>query len=255
VRLLASVLLVIGLILTGCASATEEPPPEPQALIAESAEKIRETQTFRMEVERTGAEYYVDTGLGSISFRRALAQYVAPDVIQATVRVTGVGLTADVDIFSRGDDQWYRNSILTANQWYNALFAPGFNPRTLIAEDTGFQSALASLIDLEFVGREELEDGTPVYHIKATANGPDVEALLVGLVEAEGEVLVDVFIDRETLYPVRFVIVQPETVSETEPEPTTWTIDVYDINEEPELDDPETAANTVEATAEATPES
>lgn len=246
-RLAVRFVFLFALFLVGCTSATEEPPPDPKNLITESAAKIRETEAFRMEVERTGAEYYVETGLGNIAFRRAIAQYVAPDVIQATVRVTGVGLTADVDIFSRGDDQWYRNSILTANTWYNALFAPGFNPRTLISEETGFQAALTSLIDLEFVGREELEDGTPVYHLKATANGPDVEALLVGLVEAEGEVLVDVFINRENLYPARFIIVQPETISETEPEPTTWTIDVYDIDQEPILDDPETAAASTEA--------
>ena len=125
-------------------------------------------------------------------------------------------------------------------------FAPGFNPRTLIAEDTGFHAALTALIDLQYIGKEELEDGTPVYHLKATANGPDVSSLMVGLVQAAGNVLVDVYINRDTLYPVRFIIIEPETVTEEEPEPTTWTIDVYDINAAPELDDPEV---TAEATA------
>jgi hypothetical protein len=40
------------------------------------------------------------------------------------------------------------------------------------------------------------------------------------------------------LLPVRFVIVQPDTASEGEPTPTTWTVDVYDVNSEPELDAP-----------------
>ena len=53
-------------------------------------------------------------------------------------------------------------------------FAPGFNPESLIAEDTGIEAALKSLIDLSYVGETQLENGADVYHLAATANGPDV---------------------------------------------------------------------------------
>jgi hypothetical protein len=227
------------LLLAACTGAATEEPVDPIDLVTTASVNIRESESFRMSVERTGAAYMVDTGLGMVDFRRAVAQYVAPNVIQATVRLIASGLPADVDIFSRGDDQWYRHTILTANRWFNAPFAEGFNPETLISEDTGFQTALNSLIDLSYEGLQTLEDGTPVYHLKGTADGKDITALLANLVEATGEVLVDVFIDQKLMIPVRFVIVQPDTVSESEPEPTTWTVDVYDINAEPEIDAPD----------------
>lgn len=227
------------LLLAACAGAPADEPVDPIELVTEASENIRESETFRMSVERTGASYFVDTGLGQVDFRRAVAQYVAPNVIQATVRLIAAGLPADVDVFSRGENQWYRHTILTANMWFNAPFAEGFNPETLISEDTGFQTALNSLINLSYEGAKTLEDGTPVYHLKGTADGKDITALLANLVEATGEVLVDVFIDQNLMIPVRFVIVQPETITETQPDPTTWTVDVYDINAEPVLDAPD----------------
>jgi hypothetical protein len=232
-------LIVMILIVVGCTGApAEEATPDPIELVTEAAENIRETDTFRMSVERRGASYFVPTDLGNVDFRRAVAQYVAPNILQATVRLIAAGLPADVDIFSRGDDQWYRHAILTANVWFNAPFAVGFNPETLIAEDTGFQTALNSLIDLTYEGIKSLEDAAVVHHISGTARGEDISALMANLVVATGEVTVDVFIDQRLMIPVRFVIVQPNTVTEDEPEPTTWIVDVYDINSEPELDEP-----------------
>ncbi|MBZ0287984.1 MAG: LppX_LprAFG lipoprotein, partial [Anaerolineae bacterium] len=195
--------------------------------------------------------YPVSTDFGAdVFFRQAKAQYVAPDTMQGSVRLVVAGIPADVDIFARGDVQWYRNAILTANRWFNQPFAPGFNPKTLIADDTGFQAALNSVIDLSYNGEASLEDSTPVYHLRGTADGADIAALLAGMIAVEGNAEVDVFIHREQRIPVRFIIRLPQTVTEAEPEPTTWTVDVYDINAEPELDEPDLVA-TAEATSEA----
>lgn len=238
------VLIVLLLLLvTACATnEATETPPDPIKLITEASDNIRASKTFRMDVERTGASYFVETDLGNVDFKRAIAQYVAPNILQASVRVIAAGLPADVDIFSYGDKQWFRNAILTANKWFNAPFAVGFNPENLIAKDTGFQMALHSLINLAYKGHEQLEDGTPVYHLSGTAHGEDIAALLANLVEATGEVLVDVFIDQNQLIPVRFVIVQPNTATKAEPEPTTWTVDVYDVNAAPQIDGPDTTS-------------
>ena len=225
-------------IVAGCTPAPEPTaPPDPTALVTEAAINIRGSETFRMQVERTGAPYFVQTDLGNVAFRRAVAQYIAPAIMQASVRLVAAGLTADVDIFSRGDDQWYRHTLLTGNRWFNAPFAEGFNPQTLISEDAGFQAALGSLIDLRYIGAESLEDGTPVHHLAGEADGADVSALMVGMIEARGDVTVQVFIDRDRLIPVRFIIVQPETISPDEPVPTTWTVDIFDVNAEATLQD------------------
>lgn len=192
-----------------------------------------------MTVERTGAPYEVNTGLGWVAFRRASAQYVAPDTLQATVSLSAAGITAEVDIFARGENQWFRNVVLTGGSWLNAPFAEGFNPQVLIAEETGFEAALAAVRELTYVGAAALEDGTPVHHISGVAEGHDISALLAGLIEASGPTQVDVYIHRESGLPARFVIVQPETATEQFPTPTTWTVDVYDYDAPARLDDPE----------------
>ncbi len=221
----------------GGAPATETP-PDPAALVAQAAAGIRASQSFRMAVERTGAPYDVDTGLGRVTFRRATAQYAAPDTLQATVSLIAAGLTADVDIFARGEDQWFRNTILTGGAWLNTPFAVGFNPQVLIAEQAGFQAALDSVHELAYMGAETLEDGTPVYRISGVADGRDISALLAGLIEASGPTLVDVFIHRDTGLPARFVIVQSDTATEQSPTPTTWTVDIYDYDAPVHLDAP-----------------
>jgi hypothetical protein len=192
-----------------------------------------------MSVELAGADYFIETDFGEVAFRRAVAQYVAPDMMQATVRVLLGSVPLDVDVFSRGENQWFRAGVWTAGEWVNATFAPGFNPEALIAQESGFQAAINALIDLQMAGPEELEDGTPVHHLRAVADGEDVSALMVGLIYATGSVNVDVYIHRNEVYPVRFVIVQPDTATEEQPDPTTWTVDVYDLNAEAEIDDPE----------------
>ncbi len=224
----------------GCSAApATEIPPDPVALVAQAAANIRASDRFRMTVERTGAPYEVDTGLGRVTFRRASAQYVAPDTLQATVSLTAAGLTAEVDIFARGENQWFRNVILTGGSWLNAPFAEGFNPQVLIAEETGFEAALAAVRELTYAGPAALEDGTPVHRISGVAEGHDISALLAGLIEASGPTQVEVYIHRETGLPARFVIVQPETASEQFPTPTTWTVDIYDYGAPVRLDDPE----------------
>jgi len=239
VRYLPIVCMLLALA-AGCGAApATEIPPDPVTLVAQAAANIRASDRFRMTVERTGAPYEVDTGLGRVTFRRASAQYVAPDTLQATVSLTAAGLTAEVDIFARGENQWFRNVILTGGSWLNAPFAEGFNPQVLIAEETGFEAALAAVRELTYAGPAALEDGTPVHRISGVAEGHDISALLAGLIEASGPTQVEVYIHRETGLPARFVIVQPETASEQFPTPTTWTVDIYDYGAPARLDDPE----------------
>lgn len=232
------VFLLAALALAGCSGdAATPPPPDPTELITQAADNIRSVDTFRMEVIASGAPYIINTDLGQVAFRRAVAQYVAPDNLQAEVRLIAAGLPADVEIFAQGEQQWYRNSILTANRWVNAPFAPGFNPALLIAEDTGFEVALNALIDLQYVGETDLDGVIPVYHLRGTARGEDIVALLAGLIDEMGMVEVDVYIEREQRVPARFIIVDLDTEAE-ETEPTTFTVDIYDVNAPPELDLP-----------------
>lgn len=246
-RILISLCLAL-LFTAGCggSSSSSQPTPEPLSLLTEAANNIRVRNTFRLYVEQTGATYEIPIILiqgqppVNVEFRFANAQYVAPDTLQATARVVvplvGQQIAQDFDIYSEGATQWYR-ALGTA--WLKGDFAPGFNPATLIAEDSGFQAALTALTNLEYIGEETLDDGSPVYHLRGIADGSAVTALVVGLIQTTGDLPVDVFIHRETRLPSRLILTQPETGTEESPEPTTWTIDVYDIDAEPELTPPD----------------
>lgn len=241
-------LLLAAIGLAGCAGGeTTTPTLEPRTLLTDAATKIRASDTFRLYVLQEGAPYdfliAVDenaTEAMTVQFRLAEGQYVAPDELQATasVRVGGLGATIEIEIYADGEDQWFRVPTL-AIPWQNRPFAPGFDPIALIGEDTGFEAALSSLVELEFVGNVSLEDGQPVYHLRGIADGAKVGALVVGLLDIQGSVPVDVYINRDNMLPVRLVVTQPETASERYPDPTRWIIDVFDINADPALQPPQ----------------
>ncbi|MBI1256206.1 MAG: hypothetical protein GC204_01925 [Chloroflexi bacterium] len=256
-RFFSILLVALSIALLGAcspASSPTEAPPDALALINEAANNIRSAKTFRISVAQTGPNYKIVTSYATVFFRSAKAQYVSPGVMEATIRVIAGAIPIQVDVFSQGPDQWYR-AIWTGNHWVNQMFAEGFNPETLIAEKTGFESAVKAMIDLKYVNQEQLESGVQTDHLVATANGPDVAALLGGLIEPVGIVNVDTYIDRETKYPARFIItehdspfaVTPEAGQEAEP--VVWTIDIYDIDAAPDISTPEAYTPTVEATS------
>lgn len=243
----ALVVLVAALLLAACSGGTPtETPVDPIALVTAAADKIRSVSTFSLTVDQTGPDYYIYTSYARAVFKSARGQYVAPDEMQASVRVSALGVPVDVDVYAKADDQWYR-AIWTGNNWLHEPFQEGFNPETLIAEDSGFQSALNSLIDIKYSGVMELESGVSADRLDATANGPDVAALLGGLIEPVGTVEVEAYIARDSGYPARFVIREFDSPYVATPlpgqtnDPVTWTIDLYDFNGAPQLDRPEGA--------------
>ena len=229
-------LLLLTLAACGGAADVTPTPADPLALVTEAATAIRAADTFRMIVDQTGPPYLIDTDFGSVTFRRADARYAAPGALQASLAVLAFGARLDVDVFAQGADQWFRAPLWTGNQWLRATFAPGFNPEVLIAQDGGFQAAVDAARDLTVLGETQLESGQNVIHVQGRADGPALDGLLAGLIAMQGEVVVDVFIDRATRFPARFVLT--ETV-EGEDEPRIWTLDILDVNAPVQLDNPE----------------
>lgn len=233
------VFLLLALVLPaacGAASDATPTPADPLALVTEAAAAIRAADSFRMIVDQTGPTYPIDTEFGAVTFRRADARYAAPDTLQASLAVLALGARLDVDVFARGAEQWFRAPLWTGDQWLQATFAPGFNPEILIAQDTGFQAAVDAARDLTVIGDAQLENGQNVTHIQGRADGSALNGLLVGLIEMQGDVQVDVFIDRETHFPARFVLTE---AVEGQDEPRVWTLDILDVNAPVQLDDPE----------------
>lgn len=231
--------LVGSLLLAACGSNGNAALPDPLEIVRESGAKFQELESFRIELWREGAPYYIQSDVidGDLLFDRANMDYLAPDTIQGQVKAKLGPLPFTLNILGRGDLQWVQLPNLP---WSDAIyFAPGFNPESLIAEESGFQAALDALLDLEMVGRENLDDGSPVYHMRGSADGVAVTDLLVGMIEAEGEVFLDVFVHAETGMPARLIITMPGTETEDVPEPTQWWIDVYDFNAPVNITGPE----------------
>lgn len=239
-RRLALILTLILLAISMAACGTsDEPPPDPIPLLETAAVNIHDAESFKIEVWREGAPYFIESDVidGDLLFDRATMGYVSPDTLEGTVRAKLGRLPFTLNILARGDLQWVQ---LPGVSWTDELyFAPGFNPQDLIAEDTGFRAALSALIDIEMVGRENLDDGSSVWHMTGEADGSAVTDLLVGLIEAEGTVIIDAYIHTETQMPMRLIITMPGTETEEVPEPTQWYVDVYDFNEPVEITGPE----------------
>jgi hypothetical protein len=261
--LLVVIVVIVILGMSGCtgSSATNEPPPDPAALLKQATENILAVDALKIIVDRTGVDYILSTDIGSAIFNRMEAQYVAPNLMQAKAKVTLATLPVEIEIFARDDDQWWR---LIGTKWAKQTFLPGFNPRALLTqEDRGLRAAFASLENVVLVKDTILDDGTPVYHLTATADGDKISWMMLYLVQISGRTTIDVYIDKDKKLPQKLVVVQPETATDTL-EPTTWDMEFYDfdtaVNLQPPADSevestPEATADvTTESTAEATTE-
>ncbi len=237
--------LVLALFLTACggqATPTTDSPPDPQTMLLEVVQNLREVNTFRILIEQTGAEYRFtitpDAGTTYIeaSLRRAEGQFLAPDIISANVNLNINNIPLSMVLFAQGPDQWFR---LPTSPWFNFPFAEDFDASALIREDSGFQKALLELKSLEYVEATRLDDGTAVHHMRGIAGAQSVNDLLFGLLTVTDDVIVDVFVDRANQLPALLIVTQPGTETEQEPEPTQWRVEIYDVNAEANIEYPE----------------
>ncbi len=243
---------LIGVILAACTTPTTQPTPtpvpDPRTLLTNAAKQVQDSKSVRIKLQLSGAPSYVDPPGNKISFVSADGTYVAPDRVQAKVVAKIYGLAGEVEVIAIGDDQWMKNKILTADQWIKQIFSPGFNAARLVSSDQGIQAALSALRDIKLVGTENV-DGTPMYHITGHAAGEDIAALTVGLIRGS-DVVADIYITVDTGRVDRVTMVQPDTITQDEPKPTSWTLEIYDYNANTQIEQPQIA--TPSATGEAT---
>jgi hypothetical protein len=251
--------LTILLTLAACsgnATQTPTPLPDPQTLLNKAAAEVQSAKSIKIKLQLTGAPSYVDPPMepggpgNTIAFISADGAYVAPDRVSASVVASILGIPGKVDVVAIGDDQWMKNQILTAGQWIKQIFSPGFNAAKLISSDQGIQSALKAMREIKLNGIENV-DGVPMYHISGKAAGTDIGSLTVGLIRGS-DVLVDIFIPVESGRVDRVIMVQPDTVSEKQPKPTTWTLELFDYNGDAKIESPQLPTEPAQATPEIT---
>jgi hypothetical protein len=225
------------------------PPPsdlssDPHALLNCATQGIERAKDIKIKLQVSGAPAIIiaNANMGSIpiQFLAADGEYVAPDAVHATVKAKLAGIAGQVEVVAIGDDQWYRNAILTANKFVKATFSAGFKPANLVSSDLGIQSALQSVANLTFVGKENVF-GQDVYHLSGIADGAKVTSLTVGLITSKASVNLDIYLDIKTLQAVEIVVVQPETVSATQPDPTRWDLELFDYDVDVQVTPPPNA--------------
>ena len=224
--------LVLMAALSACSAQT--PLPDAQTLLIKAGNEVAQSSSIRIKLQLAGAPSFVDPptipgGPGNaISFISADGVYVAPDRISATVVAKVFDIPGQVDVVAIGDVQWYKAGLLTAGKWLQEPFSPGFNAGDLVSSGGGIQAALKALKEVKLLGHESV-DGVDMYHLTATANGADISSLNVGLIRGN-VVNVDIYIPVDTGRVDRVIMVQPDTMTDTEPQPTTWTLELFDYN-------------------------
>jgi len=250
--------------LAGCTGDTQPTPtpPDSRALLGTVIDNLQQLKTFRILIEQSGTPYLfrvtLDQGVSETvaEMRRADAQYENPNVLYADRRLSLGGLPpVGVEIFARGSDQWFK---LLGTDWIKYPIAEGFDPGTLIQEDSGFPAALSKLEGLTYVGDETLDTGEAVFHVRGLAQGQVINDLMFGLLTVtQDNINVDVYVEKTFLLPALLVVSLPGTATEQTPQDTQWRIEVYAINtpsdfKGPALDSAPSATTEVQGTSEAT---
>jgi hypothetical protein len=229
----------MGLAVSGCARATPEP-LTPDEILERAITRTAGLSGFAFSMEREGTPAYLDP-LHILSLNRIEGVFVAPDQVQATVRVSTPGMVTEFHIISLGEEQWITNLITGA--WEVLPLEWGFNPATLFEPETGMVSVLRSdLSNLELLDMAEIPElpGTELYRLSGDLDGGNLYYVSYGLISSAG-MQAQILVDPESFEIHRIVLTEPLPEEE---EDRIWTVDFWDFDQVIEITPPDLAANT-----------
>lgn len=248
---LAAVLVTLAVILGACNGKggeedTPTPAPSPRTLLAEATEKIASATSFVIEISVSGLPVRIqvaDVVLPEeipLIFEYARGAFVAPDRLQAAIDVRVGDAVARTEVIALGGDQYMRGDLLTQGNWVQEQVIQDFTPEDLLAPDSGIPNALSKVRNLELVERTDL-DGLPVNHLRGTIDARDVYSLTFGLMGTrEGEMALDIYLLTDGNWVEKIVMQEPLPAGAEEgAEPTRWTINVLDYNQDITIAAPE----------------
>ncbi|HEY46749.1 MAG: hypothetical protein AMJ88_05010 [Anaerolineae bacterium SM23_ 63] len=219
--------LVLLLTLIGaCARPTPEP-MDPEEIVFRSVDRMKSLSGFHFVIERSGALAFLNEEQ-SFAFRRAEGDFVAPDRAQATIRVIGPGLVAEVQVINIGEIQWETNFL--TGEWQELPPDWGFNPAALFDAEVGIQPILEKdLSGLEWVGLEELEEapGELLYALAGEVDGERLYQLSFGMMGPE-KMAIHLWIAPETFELYRMLITE---APHGEDESTIWQVDFWNYDQ------------------------
>lgn len=248
---LAAVLVTLTVFLGACngndgEEDTPTPAPSPHDLLNEATEKIATATSFVIEISVSGPPVRIQvSGVVlpeeiPLIFEYARGAFVAPDRLQAAIDVRVGDAVTRTEVIALGGDQYMRGDLLTQGNWVEEQVIRNFSPEDLLAPDSGIPSALSKIRNVELVERTDL-DGVPVNHLRGTIDAHDVYALTFGLMGMrEGEMALDIYLLTDGSWVEKIVMQEPLPADAEEgAEPTRWTINVLDYNQDITIAAPE----------------
>jgi lipoprotein LprG len=206
----------------------------PEEIVSSSVARMQTMPGYSLLIERSGGSAFLDTN-ETISFRRAEGKYVLPDMVSATVKVVAIGLVAEVEMISIGENQWQTNFL--TGEWEMVPPDFGFNPSLLFHPEVGIPNVLANdLSALELTGTEELVEvpGQQLYALRGTLAGQPAYEMSFGLL-GPNDMNVTMWIAPGTFELYRLVIVELGVDGE---EDTVWLLDFWDFDQVTEISPP-----------------
>ena len=226
-RLGLKIIVILGLVIIASCGGEEVADLPPEEIVSSSVTRMQAMPGFSFLIDRSGAFAFLDPQ-ETISFSRAEGKYMAPDMVDSSVKVVAPGLVAEVELIAIGEKLWQTN--LLTGEWEVMLPELSFNPSVLFHPETGIQSALANdLSELELIGIEELEEspGQQLYMLTGKLEGERAYQMSFGLIGPD-ELLVSLWIQPVTFELHRLIVVEVGVNGE---EDTEWIIDFWDFDQ------------------------
>jgi hypothetical protein len=225
-----ALLLFFPFVLVACGGSSASPEPTATAslsadqILAQSSEQMASTETLRFHLGVEGVTY-IDPA-NTIQLLEADGELQRPDRVHVRFKIKIVpGVTITTELITIGDQFW--TTDLITGDWGEAPYEFTYDPTVLFDNQGGVGPVMNKVNDAQVVGEEKIQ-GRESYHIRATTNeevvGPVTSHTMHG-----SPVTANLWIDVRTFDLLRAQLEEP--ASSGNPDPATWTLDLFDQGE------------------------
>jgi hypothetical protein len=207
--------------------------PSAEAVAERAADAYQQIGTLHFLLEHDGAPVTVDPAR-TIAFRSAEGDFVAPDRLQATIKLAAGTMISEVSVVTIGDKGWMTN--LFTGRWEPLPAGWGLDPAALFDLETGIGHLLTEGLQAAQLAGPLAAEGLEGENWRLTGQAEPalLEIMAGGLIPA-GPADVEAWIDPAShlIYSLRLVL--PETDPE---EPTEWLLTLSRFGEDLTIEPP-----------------
>jgi hypothetical protein len=226
-RIGAAVVAAIALAGVTGACGGDDGGPSPSELIAQSAERTGEIQSFHFTLDVQN----VPTAAAGLQLTAAEGDVVVPDRASADVSGSFAGLPITTQVIAVGEDVWLKNPLTDGWQKIDV----STTPVALLSPSQGVLAVMGGITDVVEEGREEV-DGTTLVQVSGRVDAADV-APLVAVTPGEGTVEAALWIGADDLLLRRIEV--RGAVADGEPESALRIVDLSRFDEPVAVEPPE----------------